>query len=161
MTSIEALTAPVEPGLTPLFTLTVSVDPLQVAGGPIGAIKRIGPISSGTFEGDRLRGRILPGGSDWQTLDADGTVHLDARTALETSEGALVAMTYTGLRHGSANVMQRLAQGELVDPSAYDFRIVATFTTGNQDLAWLNKILAVGTGRRLPAGPASSVYANG
>ena len=35
--------------------------------------RRVGEITGGTFEGERLRGKILSGGSDWQTVRRDGS----------------------------------------------------------------------------------------
>src|SRR5262252_7556623 len=57
---------------------------------------------------------------------------------------------YPAMRHGTPEVMARLAQGETVDPSEYYFRVAPMFETGAERYAWLNKILAVGVGERLP-----------
>ncbi len=62
-------------------------------------------------------------------------------------------MIYTGFRHGPAEVMARLARGEAVDPAEYYFRIQASFSTSAPRYAWLNGVLAIGLGHRLPAGP--------
>jgi hypothetical protein len=40
--------------------------------------------------------------------------------------------------------------GETVDPSAYYFRVAPRFEAGAERYAWLNNILAVGVGERLP-----------
>jgi hypothetical protein len=47
-------------------------------------------------------------------------------------------------------IVERLAQGETVDPTEYYFRVAPVFETGAERYAWLNKILAVGVGERLP-----------
>ena len=31
------------------------------------------PVVGGTFDGERLRGKVLPGGGDWVTARPDGT----------------------------------------------------------------------------------------
>ena len=62
--------------------------------------RRVGVITGGSFEGERLRGKILPGGSDWQSLRSDGTLTLDVRCIMETEDGHLIGMTYRGMRHG-------------------------------------------------------------
>src|SRR5437879_10661205 len=64
----------------------------------------IAPITSGTFEGPRLRGRVLPGGGDWTLLRSDAVLELDLRITLETDDGALISMTSFGLRHGPPEV---------------------------------------------------------
>ncbi|MGD0471845.1 MAG: DUF3237 domain-containing protein [Candidatus Velthaea sp.] len=141
-----------------LFTLTGSVGaPIEMASTPLG-FRRIFPITGGTFEGPRLRGRLLPDGADYMLVRSDAVSIPDVRLVLETEEGHLILLSYGGFRHGSPEVMDRLARGELVDPSEYYFRIAPRFETGSQKYSWLNRILAVGTGHRLPTGPVYDVY---
>ena len=54
--------------------------------------------------------------------------------------------------------MERLNKGEEVDPGDYYFRIAPFFETGAQKYDWLNRILAIGTGRRLASGPVYEVH---
>jgi hypothetical protein len=54
--------------------------------------------------------------------------------------------------------MARLGRGETVDPADYYFRIVANFATSAPRYEWLNRIAAVGTGHRLPAGPIYNLF---
>lgn len=67
-------------------------------------------------------------------------------------------MNYTGIRHGPDDVMARLGQGEVVDPSAYYFRIAPVFWTSAPGYEWLNRILAIGIGHRLPGGPVYNIF---
>ncbi len=142
-----------------LFTMPVEVEmPLQMVGPtPIGE-RRIAKVTGGTFEGPELKGTILPGGGDWLLLRADGSLQLDVRATLKTDDDALIYMTYRGYRHGPAEVMERLNKGEAVDPSEYYFRVAPFFETGAEKYAWLNRIVAVGTGHRLPSGPVYEIY---
>lgn len=142
----------------PLFVAEVLVDPLQSVGGPAGAGRRIGTLPGGRFEGECLRGTILPGGADWQTERGDGAIALDARIVLQTDDGALIAMSYTGLRHGPPAVMERLASGAPVEPSEYYFRILPTFATSDPRYEWLNRALAIGVGHRTPTGPIYDIH---
>jgi hypothetical protein len=112
--------------------------------------RRIIPISGGRFEGPRLKGRILPGGADWQILRPDGSADLDARYTLETDQGALIYVTSRGMRHGPAEVLQKLNSGERVDPSAYYFRTVVTCETSAADYQWLTRAIILGVGERYP-----------
>ena len=41
----------------------------------------------------------------------------------------------------------------------YYFRVAIRFETGAAELAWMNKVLAVGVGQRPPSGPVYDVYA--
>jgi Protein of unknown function (DUF3237) len=47
-------------------------------------------------------------------------------------------------------VSAKLARGEQVDPSQYYLRIAPFFEIGGARYAWLNNIVAVGVGERLP-----------
>jgi hypothetical protein len=141
-----------------LFTLTGSVgSPIEVGVMPQGQ-RRIVPIEGGAFEGPRLRGRVLPNGADWMSIRPDQVLAIDCRAALETHDGALIYMHYSGFRHGPPKIMEALDRGESVDPSKYYFRISPTFETGRDEYSWLNRILAVGIGRREPSGPIYDIY---
>jgi len=74
----------------------------------------------------------------------------NVRITLKTDDGGFIDVRYAGMRHGPPEVMARLTQGETVDPSEYYFRVAPVFETGAVRYAWLNKILAVGVGERLP-----------
>ncbi|OHT19139.1 DUF3237 domain-containing protein [Edaphosphingomonas haloaromaticamans] len=145
-------------GLRPLFAMTVTVPTVHAPGGPAGAERRIGDISGGGFRGERLSGAVLPGGTDWQTLRSDGAVLLDARVVLRTDDGASIAMSYTGIRHGPAEVMARLGRGEDIDPTTYYFRIAPVFATSASRYEWLNRIVAIGVGHRLAHGPIYNIF---
>jgi len=55
----------------PLFAMRLSVRPLQVVGETPVGVRRIGVVFGGVFEGERLSGEVLDGGSDWQILRPD------------------------------------------------------------------------------------------
>ena len=79
--------------------------------GPFGH-RRVVNLLGGTVAGTRLNGRILPGGSDWQILSADGSADIHARYTVESDAGALIQVDSKGLRHGPPDVLARLAHGE-------------------------------------------------
>ena len=82
----------------PLITLRLNTAPTQnIGAGPHGTRVTF-PITGGSFEGDRLRGKVLPGGDDWTIKRSDGVVELDLRITLETDDGALIYMTFEGVR---------------------------------------------------------------
>jgi hypothetical protein len=142
----------------PLLVFSLEVAKPQVVGQTPGVDRRVGAVLGGRFEGERLKGKILAVGSDWQAVRADGSWALDCRLVLETDDGALIAMTYRGLRHGPREVMDAIARGEQVPPSSYYFRTAALFETATDKYAWLNGIVAVGVGHRLPTGPVYRVF---
>lgn len=112
--------------------------------------RRIIPVLGGRFEGPSIRGRILPGGADWQILRSDGTAELDARYTLETDDGALIYVSNRGIRTGSPEVLARLNTGERVDPASYYFRTVAQFETGAAACQWLTQAIFVASAERYP-----------
>jgi hypothetical protein len=134
--------------LQPLFRAEITLAPPQELGVTPRGRRRIVPISGGRFQGERLSGRVLPGGADWQLVRPDGVACLDARYTLETEDGALVYVRNEGLRHGPADVIAELARGATVDPASYYMRTVPHFETGDARYAWLNRIVCVATGAR-------------
>src|SRR5262250_2055500 len=141
----------------PLMTLDVVVPPPQKLGPVPHGTRVIAPIAGGTFEGSRLRGKVLPGGGDWTLLRSDGVLELDLRITLETEDRALIYMTSFGLRHGPPEVLAALARGESVDPSKYYFRTSVRFETSAQQYAFLNRLIAIASGDRRASGPIYSI----
>ena len=137
----------------PLFVLRLTTAPVQAIGAVPHGTRLTFPITGGTFEGERLRGKVLPGGGDWAVLRSDGVLELDLRITLETDDGALVHMTFDGIRHGPPEVIAALGRGEAVDPARYYFRTVPRFETAAPKYAFLNCIVAVGSGENSPSGP--------
>lgn len=142
----------------PLFVMRLAARAPSNIGATPGGDRRVIAVSGGAFEGERLSGEVLDGGADWQILRADGATTLDVRLVLKTGDGALVGMTYRGLRHGPPDVLARLGRGEEVDPADYYFRINPLFETASEKYGWLNRILAIGVGLRRADGPIYSVF---
>jgi hypothetical protein len=141
-----------------LMTLEVVVAPLQKIGVVPHGTRAAAPITRGTFEGPRLRGKVLPGGSDWTLLRADGVLELELRLTLQTNDGALINMSSFGLRHGPPEVIAALARGETVDPSRYYFRTAPRFETSAPQYAFLNRLVAISLGDRRAGGPIYSIF---
>ena len=53
---------------------------------------------------------------------ADGVVQPDVRLTLKTDDGQLIFVRYGGMRHGSPEVMERLARGDATDLELGDER---------------------------------------
>jgi hypothetical protein len=142
-----------------LFEISLTVPEIvDVGRTPLGA-RKIATVTGGRFEGDRIKGEVMPSpGGDWLLLRADNVLTLDVRLTLKTDDNALIYMHYKGLRHGPDEVMARLAKGEAVDPDSYYFRMAPVFETGSEKYAWINRMLCVATGHRLSTGPVYQVY---
>ncbi len=143
-----------------LFRMVLSVGTPQMAGTARNGELRIIPVTGGTAEGPRFNGEVLPGtAGDWLRVDPDGTAHMDVRLTLKSETGGIVYVHYTGIRTGAPEVLARMNAGEAVDPSEYYFRTAMRFETGAADLAWMNRVIAIGVGQRPPSGPTYDVYA--
>ena len=142
----------------PLFTMKLDARPARLVGDTPITLRLVRIIDGGRFEGERLSGDVLDGGSDWQSVCRDGSIVLDARLALNTDDGALICMTYKGLRRGPPEVMARIEKGQVVDPASYYFRINPMFETASEKYGWLNGILGVGIGHRFEDGLVYNVF---
>jgi hypothetical protein len=148
-----------DPLLTPVYRLEATVgQPLDI-GQTAQGLRRIVPLTGGTFAGPELNGKLIPGTSaDWQTLLPDGTALGDIRYTLQTERGDLLYVRSRGVRHGSAAVLARLARGENVDASDYTFRTSTQIETAVPDLDWLNKGIFIGVGGRQPGAVVYETY---
>jgi hypothetical protein len=146
------------PELRLVCRIQADLAPILELGSAKGGRKRIIPIIGGTVTGDRLRGRVLNLGADWQTIFADGSAEMDTRYAIETHDGALIDIRNYGFRHGPAEVLARVAQGEAVDPSEYYMRTQPRLETGDPRYDWVNRTIFVGTGARLKSAVQIQIY---
>lgn len=128
------------PGVEFVFEALVEIAPAQLPGAtPMGGRSRV-PITGGTFEGPRIKGKVLPGGADWQLRRADGTLTLDADYMIEADDGTLIHV----LNHGIASGVPGTATEYLRTTPSFEAPI------GPHD--WLNKAVFVGTVELAPNG---------
>ena len=138
------------PTLSELMEVRYALTPFVDFGTlPIGR-RLYAATTGGDFSGPRLSGEVLAGGTDWILAGADGTLRLDVDLSLRTSAGALIHAQWRG--YLSADPRARAAFGigsarAALDPASYNFRVFATFETGDAPLAWLNSLIAVGAAR--------------
>ena len=148
-----------EPRFQHLYDMTVQLEPPQMIGLTPQGTRQIFHVRSGTFEGPRLKGELLPGGGDWFLLRPDNVGELDVRVTLKTHDGALIYATYRGIFSASQEAWEKLYKGEPVDRDQYYFYTAPIFQTSATDYLWLNRILAVGIGTAVPGGVAYRVFA--
>jgi hypothetical protein len=146
------------PSLSHVCDLDVNVGPIRDLGAMPRGRRRFVPILSGSVEGPRLAGDVLPGGADWQVGRADGILELVARYAIRTRSGVEIAVTNRGLRRASPEVMARLARGEPVDPALVYFRTVPSFEAPAGAYDWLNRSLFLASAARLADRVRLSVF---
>jgi hypothetical protein len=89
----------------------------------------IGELVDAVWEGDRFRltqrGRAC---ADWMTQSPGGVGRPDIRLTLESDDGGLVFVEYTGRLHAESGIAYTCPR----------------FTTGAPGLEWLNHVQAVG-----------------
>ncbi len=138
-----------DPQLEFIFEATVTLDPPQEVGNTKYGRRRVININGGTFDGPNIKGVVLDGGADWQTVRTDGTADLVAKYSLQTDDGAIIYIQNSGIRTAKPEVLARLARGEDVPPSEYYMRTAATFEVAeDSEYAWLNKAVVISTGMR-------------
>ncbi len=148
-----------DPSLSRLYRLEAALgEPLDFGDFAQGR-RQIVPLTGGTFTGPELHGNLLPGSSaDWQIVLPDGTTLGDTRYTLQTDDADLLYVQSRGVRHGSAEVLARLARGETVDATEYTFRTSTRIETAAPTLEWLNKGVFISVGGRQPGAVIYETY---
>jgi hypothetical protein len=147
------------PRLTLVYRLEATLGQPLDLGETVHGHRRIVPQTGGTFTGPELNGTLLPGTSaDWQIILPDGTALGDIRYTLQTDTGQLLYVQSRGVRHGSPEVLARLARGEDVDPGEYTFRTSTRIETAVLELGWLNKGIFISVGARRYGGVSYETY---
>ena len=78
----------------------------------------------------------------------DGSVSFDARYLIKADNGDIIEITNRGYRHGSPEVMQKMANLESVDPSAFYMRLAPRFDAPDGPHKWLTRTIFVGSAIR-------------
>ena len=104
-------------------------------------------VTGGTFEGPKLKGRVVSPGADWPLRINDTLRVLDVRTLLVTDDDQKIYTTYRGIIFTPPT-----GQGERY------WRTVPIFETESPKYAWLNRIVAVGVSYTVPQRVAYRVF---
>jgi Protein of unknown function (DUF3237) len=128
-----------------LMRIDVELGPMHDIGPVPGGYRRVIPIVGGTFTGERLSGKVLPGGADWNLVRPDGTVYLWARYTLKAEDGTLIMITNDGFQPGASNVMAQILAGEPIDMSEWYAKTRPTFEVSGEKYAFLNSRVFVGS----------------
>ena len=107
-------------------------------------------IRGGEVYGPRLQGTVMAGGGDWQTIMPEGLTKVEARYFLKAADGTGIEVTNPGVRVASVEVVEKLARGEVVDPSLYYFRTTPNFKVNGGALDWMQRHAFVARGIRKP-----------
>jgi len=96
-------------------------------------------VTGGTFEGPRLRGKVISPGADWPLVVNQNLRILDVRTLLVTDDDQRIYMTYRGVIFTPPQ-----GQGERY------WRTVPTFETDSKKYEWLTQAVFVGVSFPVP-----------
>jgi Protein of unknown function (DUF3237) len=90
-----------KPGMDVRFEHVMDLRLTSAAAQPFGQSdygrRVIVPITGGVFAGPELRGRVIPGGSDWRIARPDGVTITDARYDIETLDGVVIHVASNGI----------------------------------------------------------------
>ena len=139
------------------YTATLRQPAEMVGTGPHGS-RRIFSVTGGTFEGPRLKGRILPSGGDWLLVDADGVSRLDVRATFATDDGALIYVQYFGVNRSEPGRPTRPPGSQAEYGDRY-FMTTPRFETGDERYRWLNGLVTVAEGKSIAGAVSYRVYA--
>lgn len=80
-----------------IFTIFATIaDVMTVGDTATGQVRAI-PITGGEVVGESIKGRVVPGGADWQRTRPDGVTELEATYAIELSDRTLVKVVNRGI----------------------------------------------------------------
>jgi hypothetical protein len=94
------------------FTITAEIAEVTTAGDLGYGVRRIIPINGGEVRGEKVNGKVLPFGADFQIIRPNELIDLEARYAFETDDGAVVYVENKGIRFGPVELLQKLKRGE-------------------------------------------------
>jgi hypothetical protein len=142
---VEATPAP---QLEFAMELRVNIGPALEIGAGAAGIRRTVPITGGVFQGPQISGRVLPGGADWQLVEADGLTLVNAQYVIETDDAVRIEVRNGGLRHGAKEVLDRIAAGEAIQANRYYFRTTPRFHPPPGRYDWLKRSIFLGDAER-------------
>jgi hypothetical protein len=97
-------------------------------------------VTGGTFEGPKLKGKVIGPGADWPMRISDTMRVLDVRTILVTDDDQKIYMTYRG-------VIRTPPAGQ---PGERYWRTTPIFETDSKKYEWLTQLVAVGVSFTMP-----------
>lgn len=79
------------------MSLRVQIGPGTVLGPTLSGTTTVIPIVGGEVEGPGWKGKVLPGGADWNTALRDNLIEFSARYQFVTDEGVLISVFNEGI----------------------------------------------------------------
>lgn len=115
-------------------------------------------VAGGTFEGPRLRGKVLPGGIENPHFRPDMALMIDARWLLQEDDGTVIYVRNRGIRRGRTRdkMTAWITRSGPVTADDFYFRVVPTFEAPDGKHAWLSENVFIGVLGDRPAGSRSA-----
>ena len=140
---VSSIAAAQSTQITTEYLMTMYVPTERKAVDPSLTIVNILP--GGWVQGPRISGKIVPPGGDWLRTMPSGALRQEAKLSIETDDGALIYLSYTGVVVGSIEVGEALGKGEIVTDKNFPYFITAAqFQTSAEKYNWLNQVQTVG-----------------
>ncbi len=139
-----------KPELEFVCSLKVNIAKAIVVGETARGVRRIIPITGGTFEGPKMKGTIVDGGADWQIVRLDGVAEIEALYTLKTDDSTFIYIRNPGMRVATPDVAARIARGDVVSPTEYYFRAAPKFEAPKGKYDWLNNAIFICKAIRMP-----------
>lgn len=139
-----------------LFVVKVKVEkPIVVGQDNRNGRRQLIPIISGVVEGvdlngNPLKGIVPPGGVDSQVIRPDGKCELSARYGVILDDGRGFYIENNGIRTVPDEYVEKVVNGEFIDPSLYYFATTPFFEAYDDSLRWLEKYVFICKAVRTP-----------
>ena len=126
-----------EPKLEYVLSYNASLAPPEIIGPIPEGIRVNFYVTDGLFEGPKIKGKLRPVGGDWLTIRKDGIGILDVRATLETDDGALIYIAYTGTLDVGPDGYKNFAEGKI--PEFIKLTVSSRMYTANPKYEWVNR----------------------
>ena len=113
------------PKLELAFEEIVTLDKSVTVGDTAYGHRQFVPITGGTVSGPKLKGKVLPGGWDWQLQLSNGCTSISADYKLQAEYGTIVYVSNKGMLCGGKKVFTRPVFE--APKGAYDWLTTGTF----------------------------------
>ncbi len=117
----------VAPKLELAFEEVVTLDKTVTVGDTAFGHRQFVPITGGIVSGPRLKGKVLPGGWDWQLLLSDGCMSLSADYMLQAEDGTIIHVSNQGMLCGRDKGRTFTRPVFEAPKGAYDWLTTGTF----------------------------------
>lgn len=145
MTSLGAKTTLGPPSLRSAVVIRAEIGPALEFPTSAGPTRAVFPITGGAALGQGWTARILPGGADFAILQPDGSYAIEARYAMETSDGTPIVVTNAGVMrpqpdgsfHGRTRASLEVPPGPLAALGAAVYFGTALAQAGDPDHVYI------------------------